>query len=287
MIELYQHIGSEITAEHLSAYYNAMRQKVNDLAWDGDWYIRYFDSDGSPLGSHTNEEGKIFTNAQSWSVLSGFAPPERAQKALEAVYKHLNTRNGIKLSAPGYDGYDPNKGGVSTYPPSTKENGGIFLHANPWVMIAETMVGNGDRAFAYYNQINPAAKNDVIDEFESEPYVYPQNILGDEHPQFGLARNSWLSGTASWSYQAAAKYILGIRSTYQGLQVDPCIPKDWSGFQATRQYRGATYQIRVHNPKNLSKGVLSLDVDGKTIDGNIIPIFEDRKQHKVMAIIGR
>ncbi len=285
MIELCQHIGLTENAEHFVIYYDEMRQQVNQVAWDGDWYIRYFDVDGSPLGSHSNSEGKIFTNAQSWSVLSGFAPAARAQKALEAVYEHLNTANGIKLSAPGYDGYDPNKGGVSTYPPGAKENGGIFLHANPWVMIAETMLGNGDRAFDYYNQINPAAKNDKIDEFESEPYVYPQNILGDEHPQFGLGRNSWLSGTASWSYQAGTQYILGIRPTYQGLQVDPCIPQNWPGFKVSRQFRGATYKIEVQNPAQISKGVKSLIVDGRPVAGNVVPIFDDGKTHKVVATL--
>ena len=286
MIELYHHLSLNENADHFVVYYDQMRQRVNEAAWDGDWYIRYFDVDGRPLGSYQNSEGKIFSNAQSWTVLSGFAPPTRAQQALEAVYEHLNTKNGIKLSAPGYDGYDPNKGGVSTYPPSTKENGGIFLHANPWVMIAETMVGNGDRAFEYYDQINPAAKNDRIDEFESEPYVYPQNILADEHPQFGLGRNSWLSGTASWSYQAATKYILGIRPTYQGLQVDPCIPKDWAGFRVRRLFRGTIYEIEVQNPANISKGVASLIVDGNPVDGNVSPIFSDGKKHTINVILG-
>jgi cellobiose phosphorylase len=286
LIELYQYLGDTDSAEKLVAYYDEMRNTVNTQAWDGEWYIRYFDADGTPLGSNQNEYGKIFTNAQSWSVLSGFAPPERARAALDSVNKQLNTANGIKLSTPGFDGYDPDKGGVSTYPPGAKENGGIFLHANPWVMIAETMLGNGDRAFQYYNQINPAAKNDKIDEFESEPYVYPQNILGDEHPQFGLGRNSWLSGTASWSYQAATKYILGIRPTYQGLQVDPCIPKDWPGFKVSRQFRGARYEIDIQNPKRISKGVKSMAVDGVQVHGNVIPIFSDGQMHQVIVVLG-
>jgi cellobiose phosphorylase len=286
LIDLYQHLGGTEDAEKMSAYYDEMRKTVNQQAWDGEWYLRYFDVDGSPIGSQQNSEGKIFTNAQSWSVLSGFATPARSVQALDAVRTHLNTSNGIKLSTPGFNGYDPDKGGVSTYPPGAKENGGIFLHANPWVMIAETMLGRGDRAFEYYNQINPAAKNDRIDEYESEPYVYPQNILGDEHPQFGLARNSWLSGTASWCYQAGTKYILGIRPTYQGLKLDPCIPQSWDGFKATRQFRGCTYKIKVRNPKGISKGVQSLMVDGTPVAGNVVPIFEDGEIHRVEAILG-
>ena len=219
-------------------------------------------------------------------MISGFAPPDRAKAALEAVYRRLNTRNGIKLSAPGYDGFDPARGGITTYPPGAKENGGIFLHANPWVIIAETILGNGDRAFEYYHQINPVTKNDVIEEFECEPYVYPQNILGDEHPQFGLARNSWLSGTASWAYQAGTQYILGIRPTYEGLQISPCIPREWDSFKVTREFRKAVYQIKVKNPDHVCRGVKSVKVDGKEIAGHVVPVFGDGKTHQVEIIMG-
>jgi len=174
---------------------------------------------------------------------------------------------------------------VSTYPPGAKENGGIFLHANPWVMIAETILGRGELAFQYYNQINPAAKNEILDEFESEPYCYPQNILGDEHPQFGLGRNAWLSGTSSWTYQAATQWILGVRSSFQGLIVDPCIPKAWDGFEVVRKWRGATYRIVVRNPGHVSKGVKSFSVDGKAVGGNVAPIFACG-EHTVEAVLG-
>ena len=241
LIELFDALGQSAVVTQYKADYEAMKAAFNEHAWDGEWFIRYFDHDGSPVGSRKNSEGQIYTNGQSWPVISGFAEPDRARQALESVNKLLNTNNGIKLSWPGYKGYDPNKGGVTTYPPGAKENGGIFLHANPWVMIAETLLGNGDRAYQYYSQINPAARNESIDTFECEPYAYPQNILGDEHPQFGLARNSWLSGTSAWTYTAATKFILGIRPAHAGLQVDPCIPKQWDGFEVTRSFRGARY----------------------------------------------
>jgi cellobiose phosphorylase len=286
LIELGERLSENELVEKYRRDYAEMRARVNEYAWDGEWYVRYFDHDGSPIGTHKNQQGKIWTNGQSWPVISGFAPPERARTALESVHRLLNTKNGIKLSAPGYDGYDPDKGGVTTYPPGAKENGGIFLHANPWVMIAETLLGNGDRAFEYYNQINPAAKNDVIDQYQCEPYVYAQNILGDEHPQFGLARNSWLSGTASWSYQAATRYILGLMPAYAGLEVNPCIPKAWKGFKVTRRFRGATYHIEVKNPNHVSKGVKSVVVDGQEIAGRVVPAFDDGGEHRVEVTMG-
>lgn len=270
LIELLEARGELAEVEAYQVDYAAMKRAFNACAWDGQWFIRYFDADGSPIGSHHNSEGQIYTNGQSWPVISGFAEPDRARVALESVKRLLNTKNGIKLSWPGYKGYDPAKGGVTTYPPGAKENGGIFLHANPWVMIAETLLGNGDRAYEYYHQINPAAKNDKIDEFECEPYAYPQNILGDEHPEFGLARNSWLSGTSAWTYTAATKYILGIRPTHRGLQIDPCIPHAWDGYSATRFFRGAEYRIQVKNPKGVCRGVTELRVDGQLVAGNLV-----------------
>lgn len=270
MIELMQFMGEETVVAHYQQCHDEMKIRVNQAAWDGDWYIRYFDHDGSPIGSHQNEQGQIFSNAQSWAVLSGFAPPERAKSALENVYQRLNTANGIKLSTPGFNGFDPTKGGVTTYPPGAKENGGIFLHANPWVIIAETMLGNGRRAYDYYRQINPAAKNEQIDTYECEPYVYPQNILGDEHPQFGLARNSWLTGTASWMYQAGTQYILGIRPVYDGLMIDPCLPETWDGFTAVRYFRGVRYEIKVENPQHINQGVRQMTVNGQLVSGNVV-----------------
>ncbi len=287
LIEIFEYLGNSTASDTYRAWYEEMRARVNQHAWDGSWWVRWFDWDGSPIGSEKNEKGKIWTNGQSWPVLSGFAPADRAKTALDSVHRLLNTASGIKLSAPGYDGFDPRKGGVTTYPPGAKENGGIFLHANPWVIIAECMQGNGERAWQYYNQINPAARNEQIETFECEPYVYPQNILGDEHPQFGLARNSWLSGTASWSYQAATQYIAGIRPSHAGLVIDPCIPKAWGGYSASRRWRGANYAITVKNPQGVSKGVKSISVDGKTLPaGALVPSFGDGKTHQVEVVMG-
>lgn len=285
-IGLLGYLGDEDAARHYEAYYQEMRARVEQHAWDGAWYVRYFDAQGSPLGSAKNQYGQIFLNGQSWAVLSGFASAERAEQALQSVRERLNTPRGVKLSAPGYTGFDPRLGGVSTYPPGAKENGGIFLHSNPWLVIAETRLGHGDQAYEYYRQINPAAKNDELDGYECEPYVYPQNVLGDEHPQFGLARNTWLSGTASWMYQSATKHILGIQPDYDGLRIDPCIPAEWDGFSVRREFRGCRYEIRVKNPRGLHRGVTHLLVDGARIEGNQAPIFQDSNVHIIEASLG-
>ena len=286
LLALCKFTADEANANGFQAGYAKMQKIVAESAWDGEWYLAYFDDNGLPLGSGRNEYGQIYAYAQAWPVLSGFASADRAASALDAVHQKLNTRNGIKVSAPSFNGYDPQKGGVTTYPPGTKENGGIFLHVNPWVIIAETLLGHGDRAFEYYAQINPAGKNDLIDEYECEPFVYAQNILADEHPQFGLARNSWLSGTASWMYQAGVQWISGIRPTYQGLLIDPCIPADWDGFEAKRCIRGVEYSISVSNPQHVNKQVVKMVVDGEPISGNIVPYFSDGKVHTVEATLG-
>ncbi|HPS43166.1 MAG TPA: glycosyl transferase [Treponemataceae bacterium] len=284
--ELCAYLKKDADAKNFDAWYADMKKKYNESSWDGEWYVRWFDDKGNPVGSAKNDYGKLWLNGQSWAILSGFADgSDRGRKAMDAVKKHLATDKGIKLSWPGYNGFDPAKGGVTTYPPGAKENGGIFLHPNPWAIIAETMLGDGDQAFAYYSRINPAAKNDSVDEYECEPYCYAQNILADEHPNFGLGRNSWLSGTSSWAYQSSTKYILGIRPEHGGLRFDPCVPKAWSGFTVERACRGATYRIELKNPNKKSKGVSSLVVDGKKIEGNLIPYFKDGT-HVVEATLG-
>ncbi len=286
MIQLLQFLHQNAEAEEFKALYERMQTCVENEGWDGEWYTRYFDDQGKPLGSHVNPYGKIYLNAQSWAVISGFASEERGQQAMESVNKHLNTKYGIKLSHPGFNGYDPHYGGVTTYPPGAKENGGIFLHTNPWAMIAETMLGHGDRAYEYYRQINPVGKNEMIEVYECEPYVYAQNILANEHPMFGLGRNSWLSGTASWCYQAATQWILGIRPQFDGLQIDPCIPSAWDGFSVTRRYRGQKMSIKVHNPEHVCKGVKRMTLNGTELDGNVIPKLSNLSEVQVEVWLG-
>lgn len=283
MVALSTMLGDAETAQGYQQDYAVMKERVEAVAWDGQWYVRYFDADGRAVGSHRNAAGQIYLNGQTWPVISGFAAPQRARQAMDAAHARLNTPNGIKLSTPGFNGYDPGIGGITTYPPGAKENGGIFLHTNPWAVIAETLLGRGERAFAYYRQINPATRNERIETYECEPYVYSQNILGDEHPQFGLARNAWLSGTSSWAYQAGTQFILGLQPEYGGLRLNPCIPAHWESFEVTRRFRGSLFQITVHNPQHVCKGIRRLLVDGQEMAGALIPVFAAGGDHQVEA----
>jgi cellobiose phosphorylase len=286
MLDIETFLGHKAEAEACRADHAVMKKNLNERAWDGEWYVSYYNADGTPLGSAGNSDGKIYLYTQAWPVLAELAAEGHGRAALDSARKMLNTNKGLKLSTPGFNGYDQTKGGITTYPPGAKENGGIFLHTNPWMMIAEAIMGNGNRAYEYYNQINPATKNDIIEEYECEPYVYPQNVLGDEHPLFGLARNSWLSGTSSWTYQAASRYIMGLRPQMDGLLVDPCVPSDWKRFSVERNFRGCRYVINVENPERVCRGVKSVSVDGKTLDKPVVPAFSDGKTHEVNVTMG-
>jgi len=264
-----------------------IRKNFNNKAWDGKWYIRGIDKFGKPVGSKSNKKGKIYLNTQSWAVMSGIAEDKRAKLCMDMVKEELDTKHGIMLMAPAYTDFDPTLGAITTFAPGLKENGGIFCHSNPWAMIAETILGRGDRAFNYYKKILPSAKNRIADTHKTECYIYSQFITGKDNPHFGRARNSWLTGTAAWNLVAITQYILGIRPDYEGLLVDPCIPRKWKKFSVRRKFRKAIYDIEIRNPKRKTKGVKSLIVDGKSIKGNVIPDFQDGKTHKVKAVLGR
>jgi cellobiose phosphorylase len=255
-----------------------MATAVNDCAWDGDWYARSFDDDGKPLGIASEENQKISLNPQSWSVLGEVAPSERAEKAMASMHEKLNSEFGIALLWPPYEEGTNRVRGTSTFPPGAKENGGIFCHANTWAIIAAAMLGWGDRAFEYYRQIMPLAREDA-DRFKVEPYVYCQNICGPAHPQFGMGRNAWLTGTASWTYVAGTQWILGIRPSYDGLRIAPVIPRDWPGFRARRVFRGVAFEIIVTRAGEGNN--VSLVVDGSPVEGNVAPLPSGKSEVSV------
>jgi len=222
MQELMDVLGDVKSAQGYAEEYDRIKKNVNKHAWDGEWYVSYIDKDGNPVGSKKNEEGQIYLYTQAWAVIAGFASPDRAARAMKSVQEKLDTKHGIKVMTPAYKKTQPGIS-ASTYTPGLKENAGIFLHPNPWAAIAETMLGHGERAVQIIDRINPLKQD--TNTYECQPDVFVQNMASDEHPQFGLARNPWLSGTVSWVNQATTKNILGIRPTYNGLMIDPCLPK--------------------------------------------------------------
>ncbi len=263
--------GLSEKAKEADRLYWAVSDAVNREAWDGNWYVRYFDETGRSVGAAGSGTGALFLNAQSWPILAGFATPERAESSLRAVRDRLDTGRGLKLFWPPYADFDRRVGGVTTYPPGAKENAGVFLHSNPWAMIASVLAGDGDTAWRWFAQTNPAARNDEIERWESEPYVYPQNVLGNDHPLFGVARNSWLTGTAGWMYRAVTQRLLGIRPELGGLRVDPRLPSGWDGFTAERRFRGALYRIRVRRGAEGAGPMFS--ADGREAPGGLVPVF--------------
>ena len=247
-----------------------MEQTVRTHGWDGEWFIRAYDDSGAKVGSRECEEGKIFIEPQGFCILAGIGLQDGlAQKALDSVKKILATPHGIMLQQPAYSTYYLNLGEISSYPPGYKENAGIFCHNNPWVIIAEAMMGNGDRAVDYYLRINPSAREKMSRLHRCEPYVYAQMIAGKDAATHGEAKNSWLTGTAAWNYVAITQFILGIRPTYEGLMVAPVIPRKWRGFSVSRVFQGVRYEITV---KRRGKGNrVRLTVDGDAVEGNVIP----------------
>lgn len=243
-----------------------------DAAWDGDWFIRGISETGAHLGSHVADEGQIYLEPNVWAAISGATSTERAVAAMDAVHERLASEHGVALCDPPHTHPMPGIGlSLLVFPVGHKENGGIFCHANSWTIVAEAMLGRGDRAYEYYRAYLPARYNDAAEVHQAEPYVYAQFTHGPTSPRFGQARNPWLTGTASWTYVGVTQYILGVRPALEGLCVDPCIPAAWDGFEVTRQFRGATVTIRVTNPDHVSRGVAALEVDGAALPGCVAP----------------
>jgi len=251
--------------------------------WDGEWFLRAYDSFGEKIGSHACQEGRIFIEPQGLCVMAGIGlNTGQAGCALASVRKHLATPHGIVLHQPAYSRYYVHLGEISSYPRGYKENAGIFCHTNPWIMIAEARSGHGDQAHDYYTRINPSAREDISDTHRCEPYVYAQMIAGRDAPTHGEAKNSWLTGTAAWNYVAITQWILGIRPAFDGLHVDPVFPTYWSGFSATRVFRGVTYRIEVE--RSGAGDHARLCVDGQPIEGHVVPLPGDGRKEVAVKV---
>ncbi|WP_026670007.1 GH36-type glycosyl hydrolase domain-containing protein [Butyrivibrio sp. AE3006] len=278
--------GDSAEAERARAEVKKMYDAVCTAGWDGEWFVRAYDAHSNKVGSHECKEGQIYIEPQGFCVLAGIGVKEGlAAKALKSVKERLDTKYGVMILQPAYTEYHLELGEVSSYPPGYKENAGIFCHNNPWVSIAETVLGHGDRAFEIYKKTCPAYVEEISDIHCTEPYVYSQMVAGKDAKFFGQGKNSWLTGTAAWTFVNISQYILGIYPTHKGLSVDPCVPAGFGDFELVRKYRGATYNISVKT-NGAQKGIQKLIVNGNEINGTVIPYDPSVKEYTVEAIMG-
>ncbi len=283
-VRICQKIGKNEEAQRAQKCIDSMVEAVKKSGWDGEWYLRAYDFYGNKVGSKENEEAKIFIESQGWCTMAGIGLEEgMVQKSLESVKKYLDCEHGIVLNNPAFTKYVVEYGEISSYPEGYKENAGIFCHNNPWVIIGETVLGHGDQAWEYYSKICPTYIKDQ-QLHKVEPYVYSQMVAGKDAFRPGEGKNSWLTGTAAWNWYAITQFILGIKPDYDGLMVDPCIPKEWKEFEVSRVFRNATYNIKIQNPQGVQKGVKQITIDGEALTGNIIPLRTGT--HSVVVMMG-
>ena len=287
VVQLLEGRGSRVeeTVRKFREEYELTARALNDYCWDGEWYIRGTRDDGGIIGSSMNREGRIFLEPTTWAVISGIAPEDRARLTMDSVYEHLNTERGPKILTPAYTEVDPGVGLATRCVPGKKENGAIFNHPAAWAILAECLLGNGDRAYEYFRKTMPMVQAHDPDVYRMEPYVYSEYVTSPDHPTYGEASHSWLTGSGVWMYRDALDYILGVRPTYDGLVVDPCIPSSWEGFRVSRRFRGATYEIEVRNPEHVQHGVAWVEMDGERIEGNTLPMMGDGV-HRVVCVLG-
>lgn len=285
--ELCDYLGKTSEAKRARSHIAAMVKSIESFGWDGEWFVRAYDHFGNKIGSKENDEGKIFIESQGWCIMAGVGLENgMARMALDSVNKYLACEYGIVLNHPPFSKYQVHMGEITSYPQGYKENAGIFCHNNPWIMIAHTILGDGDQAFDYYSRIAPAYLEHLTGLHKTEPYVYSQMIAGKDAFRPGEAKNSWLTGTAAWNFFTISRYILGVFPEFNGLRIDPCIPREWKTYTLTRKFRGAVYTIEVTNPDKVCRGIKSISVNGQKTDGNIIPIAAPGDKVKVEVVLG-
>lgn len=284
-IELAEYLGRKGDAEKYKEIAGRVKNVCNKELWDGRWFIRGITRNGKKIGTKEDREGKVHLESNAWAVLSGAADEEKGRLAMDSVEEYLYTPWGIMLNAPSYTVPDDDIGFVTRVYPGVKENGAVFSHPNPWAWAAECKLGRGDRAMKFYNALCPYWQNDKIEIREAEPYSYCQFIMGKDHSAHGRARHPFMTGSGGWAYFSATRYILGMRPGFGTLEIDPCVPADWSGFSMARKWRGVTYEIEVRNPDGVMKGVKELYLDGKKVER--IPLMEKGTVHQVRVVMGK
>jgi cellobiose phosphorylase len=280
-------LGKKEESDWALAHRKALDEAIQKKCWDGKWFIWAIGEDGTVYGTQTIEEGQVYFNTQVWAVMSGAATPEQAKLCLEAVKEKLATPYGLMLCAPLFVKTRSDLMTSVVFLKGIKENAGIFNHTQGWGVIAEIMMGNGDRAYEYLKAALPAAYNDKAEIRQSEPYVIGQTTYSTFSPRAGNCRTSWLSGAATWNYYSTTQYMLGIRPQYDGLLIDPCIKHDWDGFKVERRWRGMNLSIEVKNPQNVCKGIEYLEVDGKRLDSAVIPVDMLKDGSTIVAYMGK
>ena len=285
--DICRHIGLADEAADAEASIAQMEKTVLESGWDGAWFRRAYDAFGKPVGSSECDEGQIFIEPQGMCVMAGIGKESgEAAMALQSVKERLDTKYGIVLHQPAYTGYRLNLGEISSYPPGYKENAAIFCHNNPWIVCAESVLGHGNRAFEVYRRTAPAYIEDISEIHRTEPYVYSQMIAGKDAPGFGEAKNSWLTGTAAWTFLSVSQAILGVVPTLDGLKIDPCVPDTMKSFRITRKFRGAQYDITVENRNGVQYGVRSMTVDGTAVEGCVVPAAAQGERVSVSIVMG-
>ena len=285
--KLCEYTGESEEARRARTEVTKMYESVLTHGWDGKWFLRAYDANSNKVGSKECEEGQIFIETQGFCPLAGIGIQEGlAKEALDSVKERLDTKYGVLLLQPAYTRYHLELGEITSYPPGYKENAGIFCHNNPWVSAAETMIGRGTRAFEIYQKTCPAYVEEFSEIHRTEPYIYSQMVAGRDAPRFGEAKNSWLTGTAAWTFTNISQYILGIMPTLDGLSINPCIPEDFGDFQIKRKFREGTYYIQIHTTPHVEKGVKSMTVDGTDISGHVVPYEKGKEEYHVEVYMG-
>ena len=271
-VALCRQLGLNEEADTIAKAVSDMEKAVLKDGWDGEWFLRAYDAHGGKVGSHECREGQIYIEPQGFCTLAGIGKDSgQGLKAMESTRKRLLGEYGVELLDPCYTEYHLELGEISSYPPGFKENGAVFCHNNPWIVCAEATLGRGNEAFDIYRRICPAYLEDKSEIHETEPYCYAQMVTGRASGAPGHAKNSWLTGTASWTFLSISQAILGIYPDYQGLRIQPCIPDDWKEYTVTRKFRGTEYVVHVGRT-----GKPGMTVDGQAVDGHIVPLSDKK-----------
>lgn len=284
--ELAEYIGDKDTVRECETRYEAMKKLINRYAWAGDRYVYAFNDKGEPIGSPENEEGGCQLNSQTWAVLAGIPDGEQQAKILQHIDQTLDTPYGPALFAPPYTRYNPDIGRITAFAPGTKENAAVFIHGGAFKIVMDYLLGRAEEAYKTIRQILPNAPDKCIDVYRTEPYVFPEYVVGPGNPRYGEGAFTWLTGSADWFLVAVTQHLLGARPTFGGLTIDPCLPPSWNQARIVRRFRGTRYDIRISNPERVSRGVREIKVDGRLLEAAVLPLFHDHGVHVVEVLMG-